>query len=84
MVIEHFKDVPAILGRFRAKGRMLPEGVVYQGSWVDSVGDRCFQLMEAPHPELLKVWVARWSDLIDFEIVPVITSGEFWSKQQLE
>ncbi|OLB85514.1 MAG: hypothetical protein DMG86_18720 [Acidobacteria bacterium] len=86
MVIERFKqqDARPIGQRFSRNGRMLPEDVSYHASWVDSEGARCFQLMEAPHPELLKVWVARWSDLIDFEIVPVITSGEFWSKQQLE
>ena len=36
MVIEHFKDVSAIGARFRAKGRMLPEGVTYQTSWIDA------------------------------------------------
>jgi hypothetical protein len=79
MVIEHFKDVPAILGRFRAKGRMLPEDVVYQASWVDSVGDRCFQLMEAPDAEAMRPWLVAWDDLVEFEIVPVLTSGEYWS-----
>jgi hypothetical protein len=48
MIIEHFKNVSAIGERFRAKGRMLPEGVTYQASWVDSRRLRCFQLMEAP------------------------------------
>ncbi len=35
MIIEHFKDVAATGERFRAKGRMLPEGVTYQASWVE-------------------------------------------------
>jgi hypothetical protein len=29
-------------------------------------------------------WVSRWDDLIDFEIVPVLTSADFWAKTQLE
>ena len=86
MVIERFKDGNArpIGERFRHSGRMLPEGVAYHASWVDSEGVRCFQIMEAPHPELLNLWVSRWDDLIDFEIVPVMISAEFWSKIQPE
>jgi hypothetical protein len=81
MVIERFKSgkASAVGERFQSSGRMLPEGVVYHASWVDSTGVRCFQIMEAPHLELLTTWVKRWDDLIDFEIVPVLTSREFWS-----
>jgi len=25
---------------------------------------------------------SRWDDLVDFEIVPVLTSGEFWANVQ--
>jgi hypothetical protein len=35
--------------------------------------------MEAPRPELLSIWISRWEDLIDFEIVPVLTSADFWA-----
>jgi hypothetical protein len=81
MVIEHFKggDPRAIGERFARNGRMLPECVSYHASWIDSPGARCFQVMEARDPELLNAWVGRWDDLIDFEIVPVVTSGEYWS-----
>ena len=58
---------------------MLPEGVTYHASWMDAARGRCFQVMEAPHPELLKTWVSQWDDLIDFEIIPVVTSSEFWA-----
>jgi uncharacterized protein DUF3303 len=81
MIIEHFKNGAGLIGeRFRQSGRMMPEGLIYHASWVDSTGTRCFQIMEAAHPELLKEWVRQWEDLIDFEIVPVVTSAEFWSK----
>ena len=81
MVIEHFKDgnVKSIGERFKHSGRMLPEGVVYHASWVDPAGSRCFQIMQAPHSDLLNVWVERWRDLVDFEIVPVLSSSDFWS-----
>jgi hypothetical protein len=82
MVIERFKrgDFRAVGGRFKAHGRMLPDDVSYQASWVDSEGTRCFQIMEARDAELLRAWVSRWDDLIDFEIVPVESSAEFWAQ----
>jgi hypothetical protein len=79
MVIEHFADTAPIGERFRAKGRMLPEGVTYQASWVDSDRNRCFQIMEAPDEESLQPWLAAWNDLVKFEVVHVTTSAEFWS-----
>ena len=79
MIVEHFKDVAAIRERFRAKGRMLPDGVTYHASWIDSPRLRCFQLMEAPHEESLRPWLAAWGDLTEFEVIPVVTSAEFWS-----
>ena len=82
MVIEHFKDVTAIGERFKTRGRMLPEGVIYHASWIDTAHNRCFQLMEAPHEEALRAWIKAWSDLADFEIVPVKTSTDFWAARQ--
>jgi len=83
MVIERFKcDARAIGERFQHKGRMLPDGAAYHASWVDSTGTRCFQIMEAPRLESLNPWVRRWDDLVDFEIVPVLTSADFWAKTQ--
>jgi len=86
MVIERFKDRDAkLIGeRFERCGRMLPVGVVYHASWVDAVGRRCFQIMEADRVELLADWVGRREDLMEFEIVPVVTSPEFWSKPRAD
>jgi hypothetical protein len=84
MVIERFKDGdPARVGeRFAQRGRMLPEGVSYEVSWLDEAGTRCFQVMGAPDRATLDLWIARWSDLVDFEVVPVLTSAEFWARRQ--
>ena len=82
MVVECFKDAKAIGERFNKSGRMLPEDVAYHASWVDPAGMRCFQIMEAPRLESFRPWIERWSDLVDFEIVPVVTSAEFWAKPQ--
>jgi hypothetical protein len=78
MVIERFKnrDARAVYARARDKGRMLPEGVTYFSSWVETSFDRCFQLMEAPDEDGLHAWADRWRDLVDFEFVPVLTSAE--------
>ena len=78
MVIEHFKDddpVP-VYRRFREQGRLAPEGLTYVASWVDEPLARCFQVMEAPDRGLIDEWIARWSDIVEFEVVPVITSAE--------
>ena len=78
MVIERFRpgQAPAVYRRFRDHGRMAPEGVRYVSSWVDLDYHRCFQVMDADDEGRLKQWTARWSDLIDFELIPVRTSQE--------
>ena len=78
MVIEHYRDgdpVP-VYRRFRERGRLAPDGLTYISSWVDEPLGRCFQLMEASDPRLIDEWIAQWSDLVDFEVVPVISSAE--------
>jgi hypothetical protein len=78
MVVEHFKnnDAASVYRRFRDRGRMVPDGVVYISSWVDDKIERCYQLMETHDRTLLDQWMANWSDLIEFEIHPVVTSKE--------
>jgi hypothetical protein len=78
MVTEYFKDKDAVpvYRRFRDKGRMMPEGLSYVSSWVDLTFECCYQLMETDDRALLEQWMANWSDLIDFEVYPVIPSKE--------
>ncbi len=73
MVIERFRnqDAQAVYRRFREKGRRMPDGLAFVGSWVSADVGRCFQLMECDDVTLLQRWVAAWSELIEFEIVPV-------------
>ena len=78
MIIERFKNgdpVPAYR-RFRDKGRLTPEELKYLASWVTPDLARCYQLMECEDANVLKEWMAEWNDLVDFEVVPVITSAE--------
>jgi hypothetical protein len=51
---------------------MAPEGLTYIGSWVTADVDRCFQIVECEDVRLVQQWVVAWSDLIEFEIVPVV------------
>jgi len=76
MVVEHFRDAPAVYRRFRERGRMAPEGLRYVASWVDEKIERCFQVMETDDRRLLDQWMANWSDLTVFEVYPVMTSAE--------
>jgi Protein of unknown function (DUF3303) len=83
MVIERFKnrDAGAVYRRYRESGRMMPEGLTYINSWVEGNFDRCFQLMECHDPALFERWTSNWRDLMDFEIVPVISSQEASSRR---
>lgn len=81
MVIEHFRDGDPrpVHDRFIDRGRMLPEGVTYHASWIESHRARCFQLMEADRAAALQPWISAWSDIVDFDIVPVLTSTDYWA-----
>jgi hypothetical protein len=78
MIVESYRDadpVP-IYRRFRERGRLTPEGLRYVDSWVSTDQKRCFQLMECEDPQLLEQWMANWQDLVQFEVIPVITSAQ--------
>ena len=78
MVVEHFRDGTAlpVYRRFREHGRLAPDGLRYVASWVSNDLRRCFQIMECDDSSLLAQWTARWEDLIEFEVIPVVTSAE--------
>jgi hypothetical protein len=82
MVIETYLDGPGpVYMRAAERGRMLPDGLRYIDSWVTDTGDhdRCFQLMDCAVDDadaLFATWIANWSDLVAFEIHPVLTSNE--------
>lgn len=77
MIIEDFKGDPApVYRRFRDQGRLAPDGLRYIASWVTQDLQRCYQVMECDDPALLWQWIDRWEDIVDFEVMPVVTSSE--------
>ena len=78
MIVEHFRngDPAPVYARFRERGRLAPEGVRYVGSWVSDDLTRCYQVMETDDRGLLDIWISAWSDLVEFEVHPVVTSAE--------
>jgi hypothetical protein len=78
MLIERFKngDPVPVYRRFREQGRRLPDGLAYLGSWVTLDMTTCYQMMECEERRLLDEWIAAGSDLVDFDVIPVMTSAE--------
>jgi len=78
MIIEHFRhgDAVPVYRRFRDQGRLASEELAHVASWVTRDLTRCYQVMDSPDRATLDAGMSRWSDLVDFEVLPVITSGE--------
>ena len=78
MVVEHFRkgDAVPVYQRFRERGRMAPQGLEHVASWVTPDLTRCYQIMKTRDRVLLEEWMDSWSDLVEFEVHPVITTEE--------
>jgi hypothetical protein len=78
MIIEHYRngDPAPVYRRFRERGRMAPEGLRYVSSWVTTDYAHCYQVMETDDERLLREWISHWDDIVDFDVVPVVTSAE--------
>jgi hypothetical protein len=78
MVIEHYRnrDPGPVYRRFRERGRLAPAGVNYVASWVTQDLAHCYQVMECDTRAALDSWIANWSDLVDFEVLEVVTSAD--------
>ena len=78
MLIEHFpnNDPIPVYQHLRDKGRGMPDGLTYVGSWVEPNFHRCFQLMECDDARLIQEWALHWRGLGTFEIVPVVPGKE--------
>jgi hypothetical protein len=78
VIVERFRDgdpIP-VYRRFRDRGRLAPEGLRYVASWVSHDLTVCYQVMECEDRALLDEWMAQWRDIVDFEVIPAMTSSE--------
>ncbi len=78
VIIEKFRggDPIPVYRRFRDRGRLAPDGLRYVASWVTEDLTRCYQVMECDERRLLDEWIANWRDIVDFEVIPAMTSAE--------
>ena len=78
MVIENFRPGKAgeIYRRLEQSGRHMPAGLTYVGSWIADDLARCWQVMETDDTALMDEWISHWADLVDFEVIPVISSEQ--------
>jgi hypothetical protein len=77
MIVENFRegDPRPVYRRFRDKGRLAPDGLQYVSSWVTEDMTQCFQVMECDDRRLLDAWIEQWRDIVDFDVIPVMTSA---------
>ena len=78
VIIERFRngDPVPVYRRFRDRGRLAPDGLRYVNSWVTTDLTTCYQVMECEDRALLDQWIGSWSDIVDFEVIPVVSSPE--------
>lgn len=78
MIIETFKQgkVKEIYQHLEEKGRMQPVGLTYINSWIDENMEKCYQVMETDSIDKIHQWISNWDDVMEFDIVPVISSAE--------
>lgn len=62
--------------RFQQTGAPPPEGVKMVGRWHDVAGGRGFNIAETDDATAIAKWCQQWADLLDFEIVPVMTDKQ--------
>jgi len=78
MILERFRDGdPApVYRRFRERGRLAPDGLRYVSSWVTEDLRECYQVMECDDRSLIDAWISQWTDIVDFEVIPVMSSAD--------
>jgi hypothetical protein len=62
--------------RFKKTGGPPPAGVKMIGRWHSAAGARGAVIAEADDAVALAKWIQQWSDLIQFEITPVVDDAD--------
>ena len=64
------------VARFLESGAPAPEGVTIEGRWFTASHSKGFMLVTTDDSKLLFKFVSEWTDLMDFEVEPVLTDEE--------
>lgn len=70
------EDRDTVHRRFKETGAPPPPGVEMLGRWHSVTGNGGFFLAETDDPVALCRWMQDWTDLIEFEVVPVVTDEQ--------
>ena len=62
--------------RFLETGAPPPEGATLHGRWFTLGHDKGFMLVETADPSTIFRWVSQWTDLINFEVHPVLEDAQ--------
>ena len=62
--------------RFKTTGAPPPSGVTMTGRWHCAEGLRGFIVAESSDAEAVAKWTQGWTDLLSFEVTPVVTDGQ--------
>lgn len=78
MVVERFRrqDAKAVYRRLRDHGRLMPDDLTFVASYVQADLACCYQVVECDDVATLQNWVAHWTDLVEFEILPIAYGRE--------
>ncbi len=64
------------ISRFLKSGAPPPSGVTLLGRWFTASHNKGFMLVETDDAKLLYRYVSEWTDIMDFDIDPVVTDEE--------
>jgi len=62
--------------RFKETGALPPVGVTMQGRWHSVTGEVGFLVAESSDAVAIAKWMQAWTDLLSFDITPVLTDNE--------
>lgn len=63
--------------RFKATGALPPSGVTMRGRWHCVQGHKGFVVAESSDAEAIAKWIHEWTDLLSFEVTPVLNDEQF-------
>ena len=70
------QDRNQVQKRFKETGALPPEGVTMQGRWHSAAGHIGFLVAESSDAVAIAKWMQKWTDLLAFDITPVLTDEE--------